>query len=91
MGGSDVCLTIPEEKNHVGYLKWIKGIEITETPAWSGLPNNVEKLVREKQAISLVADIKKIQGTGDDLSDGADKSGKKEEKEQGASAWLKAL
>lgn len=60
IGGSDVCLTVPEEKSHSGFSKWIKEIEITETPAWSGLPNNVEKLVREKQAIALVADIKKI-------------------------------
>lgn len=39
-----------------------------ETPAWSGLPNNVEKIVRERQAIALVADSKLIQGTGDEGS-----------------------
>jgi dynein heavy chain 1 len=87
VGGSDVCLSIPEEKNHAGFVQWIKGIELTETPAWSGLPNNVEKLVREKQAIALVADIKKIQGTGDDLV--AEKG--KESKDEGQSAWLTQL
>jgi len=57
---------------------------MTETPSWSGLPNNVEKIVRERQASAIVSQIKLIQGTGDDL---ADESANKGE-DEGKAAWL---
>jgi dynein heavy chain 1 len=59
---------------------------LTETPAWSGLPNNVEKIVRERAANSLIANMKLIQGTGDDLADAQG-----DDKDQGKSAWLTQL
>jgi hypothetical protein len=51
---------VPEEKTHKGFMQWIKSIDIAETPAWSGLPNNVEKLLRERQSAALIAEIKKL-------------------------------
>jgi hypothetical protein len=41
-------------------MSWIKGIELPETPAWSGLPNNVEKIVRQREATRLITNIKLI-------------------------------
>jgi hypothetical protein len=35
-------------------------IQKTETPAWSGLPNNVEKIVRERNTKELIASSKMI-------------------------------
>lgn len=55
-------------KNHKDFAKWVREINATETPSWSGLPNNVEKIIRQRQANKLIANIKLIQGTGDDLA-----------------------
>jgi len=41
-----------------------------ESPAWSGLPLNVEKLNRMKQAERLLKNMRLIQGTGDDENKG---------------------
>ena len=70
-------------------MQWIKSIDIAETPAWSGLPNNVEKLLRERQSAALIAEIKKIQGIGDDLD--GDEDDENEKDNDGQSAWLKEL
>jgi len=62
-------LTVPDDiRKHHEYSKWVKEINIAETPSWSGLPNNVEKIIRQRQASQLISNIKLIQGTGDDLS-----------------------
>lgn len=54
-------LQVPEGmKSHKDYIAWIKAISMIETPAWSGLPNNVEKIIRERQAIKLISNIKQI-------------------------------
>ena len=41
--GSEIdVLKVPEGmKSHKDYLSWVKKIDMVETPAWSGLPNNV--------------------------------------------------
>jgi hypothetical protein len=83
VGTDDESLIVPEAKGHKDYISFIKNISLTETPAWSGLPNNVEKIVRERAANSLIANIKLIQGTGDDLDSGATES-----KDENKSAWL---
>jgi hypothetical protein len=47
VGSDEAVLKVPDLcKNHKDFQKWIKEINYTETPAWSGLPNNVEKIVR---------------------------------------------
>lgn len=82
MGTSDdETLIVPEARSHADYVSWIKGITLAETPAWSGLPNNVEKIVRERQGKNLLAKIKLLQGTGDDLDE-------EDGKDDGKSAWL---
>jgi len=57
----------------------------TESPAWSGLPLNVEKLNRIRGANSLINNIKLLQGTGDDDLQGAGNSG---DSGEGKAAWL---
>jgi dynein heavy chain 1, cytosolic len=56
----DETLIVPEAKNHIEFVQWIKSITLVETPAWSGLPNNVEKIVKERQGISLLANTRLI-------------------------------
>lgn len=77
---------MPDEcKSHKDFQQWIKNINITETPSWSGLPNNVEKIVRQRQANRLIMNIKLVQGTGDDIE--SNDSGNKEE----SGTWLTKL
>jgi len=74
---------VPDDcKSHKDYQKWIKDINITETPSWSGLPNNVEKIVRQRQANRLITNIKLVQGTGDDIES-------ENSKGDDAGGWLK--
>lgn len=63
--GSDV-LTIPDAKAYPEFLDWVKQLPQIESPAWSGLPLNVEKLNRMKAADVLLVNLKMIQGTGDE-------------------------
>ena len=65
--GTDETLTVPEARSHAEYLRWIKGLQLAESPAWSGLPNNVEKIVRERAGQNLLVKLRLLQGTGDDL------------------------
>ncbi len=58
-----------------------------ESPSWSGLPLNVEKLIRERQTVNLIANMKVLQGTGEDLMTVTDEIKSNMEKE-GKAAWL---
>jgi hypothetical protein len=42
------CLSIPDVKSYKDFYNWSKDLPSTESPAWSGLPMNVEKLNRIK-------------------------------------------
>ena len=65
---TETVLKIPDVKNHKSFMQWIKeSLPDVESPSWSGLPLNVEKLVRERQTSSLIANMKLLQGTGDDV------------------------
>ena len=78
----DAVLAAPDTaKSHKDFFKWIKEITLTETPAWSGLPNNVEKIVREREALDIISNIRLLQGTGDDLGDDTAKAEDEEGKE----------
>lgn len=66
-------------------MQWIKELPDVESPSWSGLPLNVEKLVRERQTRSILENLKVLQGTGDDLIEEGDE--KASDKDSNA-AWL---
>lgn len=44
-------LGVPEATQTSDYVKWIKQLPNNESPVWSGLPHNAEKVLKEKQAI----------------------------------------
>ncbi len=67
-GSTEVVLKVPDVKSHKQFMQWIReGLPDIESPSWSGLPLNVEKLVRERQTLSLVANMKVLQGTGEEM------------------------
>ncbi len=43
------------------YIKWVENLPKVESPEWSGLPNNAEKLLREQESHAFLTDINKIQ------------------------------
>ena len=59
-------LTIPNKTSNAGYVEWANSLPDTESPEWSGLPNNAEKLVRETASRRFITEMNKIQGTEDE-------------------------
>ena len=59
-------LTIPNKSNNSGYVEWANALPDAESPEWSGLPNNAEKLVRETASRRFITEMNKIQGTEDE-------------------------
>ena len=41
----DNVLKIPDKTTNAGFIEWINTLPNVESPEWSGLPNNAEKLV----------------------------------------------
>ena len=58
-------LVVPEARNNAEYLKWIEDLPNKEQPEWSGLPNNVEKLLKENTSKNFIIDFSKIQQSKD--------------------------
>lgn len=81
-------LVIPDYKSYKDFYNWVKQLPGIESPAWSGLPPNVEKINRMRQADALVVDTKVLQGTGDEDMDVNDKGAKDDD---GAAQWLVSL
>lgn len=46
--GTEEVLTMPEAIKYSQYLGWIEKLPDSESPAWSGLPVNVEKILKGK-------------------------------------------
>ena len=62
----DNVLKIPDKTTNAGFIKWINSIPNVESPEWSGLPNNAEKLVRETASNRFITEMNKIQGIEDE-------------------------
>lgn len=82
-GESTQQLTIPEYRTYNEFFDWTKQLPNVESPAWSGLPLNVEKINRIKQAEGLIINTKLIQGTEDE-----ELGGDTQENQGGNAAWL---
>lgn len=81
-------LVIPDYKCYKDFLGWTKQLPNIESPAWSGLPLTVEKLNRVRQAESLIASTRLLQGTDDDELQG---SGQPGDGAAGRTHWLVSL
>lgn len=40
-------IKMPEAIRQVQYVEWIEKLPVVESPAWSGLPVNAEKILKE--------------------------------------------
>lgn len=64
-------LTIPDFKTYKDFKQWTQELPNTESPAWAGLPLNVEKLNLIKRSGRLITEIKLIQDTEDSVGSSA--------------------
>lgn len=78
-------MVIPDYKTYADFFAWTKELPNIESPAWSGLPMNVEKLNQIRAAELLIFNTNVIQGTGDDLDQGDD------EGENAGAKWMVTL
>ena len=62
----DNVLKVPGGTTNAGFIEWINSIPNVESPEWSGLPNNAEKLVRETASNRFITEMNKIQGIEDE-------------------------
>ena len=76
-------LKIPDKSNNSGYLEWINALPNVESPEWSGLPNNAEKLVKENASNRFITEMNKIQGVEDEELGSTESAGKKTQ-----ASWL---
>lgn len=51
LDSGEEVLKIPDIKGYSAFFNWIKKLPDVESPAWSGLPLNVEKLVKERKTL----------------------------------------
>ena len=72
----DNVLKIPDKTTNAGFIEWIISLPNVESPEWSGLPNNAEKLVRETASNRFITEMNKIQGIEDEGVGSGDGQGK---------------
>ena len=68
-------LTVPSKEDNNGFMEWINSLPNVESPEWSGLPNNAEKLVRETVSRRFITEMNKIQGIEEEELSSSDQSG----------------
>lgn len=54
-------LTMPDGIRYSQFLSWVEKLPNVESPAWSGLPNNVEKILKSSQTHRTVNELFKLQ------------------------------
>lgn len=89
---TDEGLKIPEATTTSQFASWIKSLPANESPVWSGLPHNAEKVLKEKKAIYTTSTLWRIQDiNNEEITDISPSDGKEEEGSQGQVKWLTEL
>lgn len=84
---SNKVLTLPDIRKASGYVDWVEALPSIESPIWSGLPANVEKILKEKDTLAMIANLRELQGVGEDeIMEGKEGKGTEER-----SSWLAEL
>jgi len=65
----DEELLIPEARKFNDYQKWISKMPDKQTPAWSGLPNNIELRKREEESRYLIEKLWQLKGVQQEEED----------------------
>jgi len=78
-------LTIPDETSADKFLEWIQKLPNVESPTWSGLPVNTERILRTQQTNHVLQKLLSIQDDSEDLASGSGA------KSSGKQSWLTKL
>lgn len=83
----------PEATTTAEFEKWIRSLPNNESPVWSGLPHNAEKVLKEKMASNALTTLWKIQDiNSEQITDIDPENGEEEEGKSGGQVkWLTEL
>ena len=65
-GSIKEVLVMPEALKTSQYIDWIEKLPSNESPAWSGLPINVEKILKEQKASRVLAKLWEMQDVNEE-------------------------
>ena len=102
VANSKETLYMPEALKTAQYIDWVEKLPSSESPAWSGLPINVEKILKEQKASRVLAKLWEMQDVNEEEitlevpKAGMGKPDKKGSKSDGAQQqqqvqWLRVL
>ena len=86
--GEVEALKMPEGIKYSQYLTWIEKLPDSESPAWSGLPVNVEKILKSQQTERMMSMLFKLQDVNEEQ---VTLSKKKKQEGSEQVAWLKEV
>lgn len=86
--GEVEALKMPEGIKYSQYLSWIEKLPDSESPAWSGLPVNVEKILKTQQTERMASMLFKLQDVNEEQ---VTLSKKKKQEGSEQVAWLKEV
>eukprot|EP01015_Nassula_variabilis_P036963 TRINITY_DN967_c0_g2_i6.p1 TRINITY_DN967_c0_g2~~TRINITY_DN967_c0_g2_i6.p1 ORF type:complete len:1103 (-),score=250.87 TRINITY_DN967_c0_g2_i6:90-3398(-) len=85
-------IKIPDVKKFSQFEEWIDKLPSVESPAWSGLPNNVERIVRETLTNHIIKKLLEIQDVNEDEAVEIElEEEKKKQEGESQVKWLKEL
>lgn len=58
---SDIPFTMPDGIKYSQFLAWVEKLPSVESPAWSGLPNKVEKILKSEQTNRSISGLYRLQ------------------------------
>lgn len=61
---TDKPFTMPDGHKYSQFLSWVEKLPNIESPAWSGLPNNVEKILKAEQTNRAINELIRLQDVG---------------------------
>ena len=81
----ETVLKMPDGIKFLQFLNWVEKMTDLESPTWSGLPPNVEKLLKSSQTARAVSELHKLQDVNEEE---VTLEKKKEEKKNSQLKWL---
>ncbi len=81
----ETILKMPDGIKFSQFLNWVERMPNLESPTWSGLPPNVEKLLKSSQTARAVSELHKLQDVNEEE---VTLEKKKEEKKNSQLKWL---
>lgn len=63
---TDKPFTMPDGIKYSQFLSWVEKLPNVESPAWSGLPNNVEKILKAEQTSRAINELIRLQDVNEE-------------------------